>query len=269
MTLIVGIKCSNGIVVGADGAASLGVMGQMTALQPVKKLAIIQSKIILGVSGPIGLFQRIQGIVPSFPHLTGRSKTEVMGDLRKAIWKDILQLEFEAATLTSKVIGPAANLSCVCSAMFALPVKNNELALIHLDQNASPEAASDDLPFAAIGSGQPLADPFLAFIRRIFWPGRLPNLAEGEFAIWWTLHHAIKTAPGGIAEPKQMAVLQIDAGKVIARELSSAEMQEHEEAVGNAERHLSEFQKHPSPLMTPVVPAPPAAAAAEPTIAPT
>ena len=52
MTLIIGIKCKDGIVLGADGAATLGAMGQRTILQPMKKLEIISSAMVLGVSGP-------------------------------------------------------------------------------------------------------------------------------------------------------------------------------------------------------------------------
>jgi 20S proteasome alpha/beta subunit len=62
MTLIVGILCKEGVVVGADGAASLGVLGQMTAMQPVKKLSLLHNCMIVGVSGSVGLSQRISGI---------------------------------------------------------------------------------------------------------------------------------------------------------------------------------------------------------------
>ena len=46
MTLIVGIKCSDGIVVAADGAATLGSFGQQTAKQPVKKLCFIGDDVL-------------------------------------------------------------------------------------------------------------------------------------------------------------------------------------------------------------------------------
>jgi 20S proteasome alpha/beta subunit len=57
VTLIIGILCSDGIVVGADGAASLVAMGNMTAQQPVKKLSLLHKCMIVGVSGPISLLK--------------------------------------------------------------------------------------------------------------------------------------------------------------------------------------------------------------------
>ncbi len=57
MTVIVGIKCSNGIVMGSDGAATLGSIGSQTVRQPVSKLQIVRKGAILGVSGPVGLGQ--------------------------------------------------------------------------------------------------------------------------------------------------------------------------------------------------------------------
>jgi 20S proteasome alpha/beta subunit len=40
MTLIIGIKCSDGIVMGADGAATFGSLGQQTIRQGTKKLEV-------------------------------------------------------------------------------------------------------------------------------------------------------------------------------------------------------------------------------------
>ena len=60
MTLIVGILCSDGVVVAADGAATLGSLGNSTVRQEVKKLDVISGKIIVGVSGPVGLGQKLK-----------------------------------------------------------------------------------------------------------------------------------------------------------------------------------------------------------------
>ena len=57
MTLIVGFKCSDGIVMGADGAATFGNLGQGIIRQPIKKLEIIGNYTILGISGKVGLGQ--------------------------------------------------------------------------------------------------------------------------------------------------------------------------------------------------------------------
>ena len=58
MTLIVGLLCRDGVVVGADGAASLGpAVGVYTVRQSVKKLFRVQGNMIFGVSGAVGMGQ--------------------------------------------------------------------------------------------------------------------------------------------------------------------------------------------------------------------
>src|SRR5256885_291322 len=55
---LLGIRRSDGIVLGADGSATLGALGTYTARQQsVKKLRIVREKIVFGLSGPVGLGQ--------------------------------------------------------------------------------------------------------------------------------------------------------------------------------------------------------------------
>jgi len=58
MTLIVAMKCSDGVVVGADSAATLGSFGEQTVKEIATKLYIVKDSLILGLSGPVGLAQR-------------------------------------------------------------------------------------------------------------------------------------------------------------------------------------------------------------------
>ena len=133
--------------------------------------------------------------------------------------------------------------SAVATSVLALPL-DGEPRLFQFDHQCAPEEASEDLPFIAIGSGEAIADPFLAFLRRIFWPTTLPSLVDGVFAAFWTLQHAIDVNPGGVAEPKQIITIAKDAaGKVSARELPDDELEDHVEAVRAAEKRLSEFKR--------------------------
>ena len=99
--------------------------------------------------------------------------------------------------------------------------------------------ATPDLPFSAIGSGQFIADPFLAFLRRMFWNDRPPSLGDGIFATAWTLQHAIESAPSGIAEPIQIMVID-KSGQ--ARELAHAQLKEHTESRTHAEDSLRNYK---------------------------
>ncbi len=244
MTLIVGIRCQDGVVLGADGAATFGVMGQQTIRQETKKLDIIADCVVVGVSGPIGLGQRIRGEIETQWHskeFAGKKTHEAMAKLREALVKHVLQ-EMQVAQLARNVIGQPGIQGAICATMVAMPV-SDVATLIQFDQNCSPESASDTLPFQAVGSGQTIADPFLAFLRRIFWSNKLPNVQDGVFAALWTIKHAIHTNAGGISEPIQVVVLQKRDKKWLARELPKEEQQEHLEAMNYAESYLAGFRQ--------------------------
>ncbi len=269
MTLILGIKCSDGIVLGADGAATNITMGTQTIRQQVKKkLFVIADQIVIGTSGPVGLGQRFKGVVDSLyrngslfkdPATSAyRRPHELMTFLRIEFWKHI-ELEIQIAMATTQVLAPNLTMNdALAWSLVALPVPNERTpCLFQFDQQASPEEATDDLPFAAIGSGQLIADPFLAFMRRIYWPDRLPTLAEGTLAAYWTLHHAIETHPGGVADPKQVVLIREEKkGVWKARELSKEEGEEHLEHVKKLEKCITDFDKedqHGSPPTPPIL----------------
>ena len=247
MTLIIGLKCSDGIVVGSDGAATLGnIAGLRTVMQPVPKLTIIKDKIIVGVSGPVGLGQlycdRVDQVSNSLRDDQG---PEVCRKLRGAFLQDA-EITFKVAALATQIMGPSAQVGALHQTLVALATRGTP-HLIQFDYQCAPEMATDDLPFVAIGSGQSIADPFLAFLRRVFWKGCLPTIPEGGFAVMWTLMHAIRTAPGGIAEPIHLALLEMKGTQPSARLLDDKELKEHRVMVEEAERHLNSFSKSLQP----------------------
>jgi hypothetical protein len=260
MTLIVGIKCTDGIVLVSDGAASLGTMGQMTARQPTKKLSIVKERILAGVSGPVGLGQRFVDEIEQLSdggQLAGASSGEIARRMRAALWKHA-EVEFRVAQVAAQIVGhEAASQSCLTGTLVAFPL-GDEAVLFQFDHQCAPEEVTHDLPFAAIGGGQQIADPFLAFLRRIFWEQRKFTVADGIFAALWTVDHAIKTSPGGVAEPIQIIVLERDAaGHWSARELQDGDMREHRQAIADAEAHLRRFGLDFGPTEAPADAAPP------------
>ena len=63
MTVIVGIACQDGIVIGADTSAT-SVAGQITTVeQPTHKIEILSDRIIVACTGSAGLAQRFGEIV--------------------------------------------------------------------------------------------------------------------------------------------------------------------------------------------------------------
>jgi len=78
-----------------------------------------------------------------------------------------------------------------------------------------PELKDENTWFVSMGSGQALGDPFLAFMRAVFWHKGPPTLKQGLFGAAWVLRQSIKFAPGLISEPIDIAVLQEDRAEML------------------------------------------------------
>jgi 20S proteasome alpha/beta subunit len=248
MTLIVGIKCKDGIVLGADGAATYGTLGQSTIRQPhKKKLKILGNHGIVGVSGPVGIGQRFAGELEAMlssgltiTTLQGQQKQtnfgalkqhEAMSVLRDVLWK-IIGKEMEIARVMTQTINNPAPVQNTLSQSIVCMTIDGKPSMIHFDPHGSPEAVDDELPFVALGSGQMIADPFLAFIRRVFWNDQAPaTVKDGVFGAVWAIQHTIQTNPGGVGPPIQI----ITYSKVRERNADVWKIQELPEA-DNLER---------------------------------
>lgn len=244
MTLIVGIRCTNGIVLAGDGAVTLGAFGQHTAQQrTVRKLTLLQGKIIIGLSGPVGLAQRFQACLDEgcrAGRYAGRAELAV-GAMRQELWQ-IVGPEWVAAHAVANVMGAHVALESVLSSALVAAPLNDRAELIEFDQQCAPTLATDDLPFMAVGSARGIADPFLGFVRHVLWPQGCPTVPDGIFSAVWTLEHAIDTNAGGVAAPIQVAVLEQQTDGWKARELADAELRDHRQAVVDAEDALKKWR---------------------------
>jgi 20S proteasome alpha/beta subunit len=262
MTLIVGIKCKDGIVLGADSAATYGNAFQSTIKQQTsKKLCVIQNQVILGVSGPVGLSQSYETEIEEALHNKGpKQRFKKMADgkkfLKDSMWKHA-KPAWEKAEVLSKSIGQQALQAAIHSSVVAFPVANEEPSLVQFTHECECEAATVELPFVSIGSGQPVADPFLAYIRKIFWPRQEPSLDDGILATLWTLSHAIEALPGGVAGPIQIVTLKKRDGEWECHELSESELGEHRQMIAAMEDGMRKvvketfFSQSTSPIPSP------------------
>lgn len=265
MTLIVGVKCSDGIVLGADTSATyVTPLGQQTTIRQdtVTKLGIVFNQVALGVSGPISLSQSYCAEVESYMRAHGnrvrwRNIEEAKSELTKMLWKHAGPT-WERASVVAKTVGPNAALTEANHAT-AIALSIGESAhLVQFSAQCAPEEATEDLPFISLGSGQPLADPFLAFLRRIYWPTGLPSLLDGQLAAVWTLDQAIRVNPGGIAGDTQVVVLKKDASgrNWNCDAISGDELGEHRRAIDALEDKMRE--RSTLAATTEPIPSPPA-----------
>jgi ATP-dependent protease HslVU (ClpYQ) peptidase subunit len=259
MTLIVGIRCRDGIAVGADSAATLGSGGVMTITQPTQKIEIIDGTVIVACSGSVGMAQRIAQRISTLwrdKQLTG-DKCRTAVDAGVTISNEIRHDIIAEATVAQQVgnVLPSAR-AFATSAIVAMPIAK-QLALIEFSETGAPEVVPNTVPFVSIGSGKPLADPFLGFLRRIFWPDTEPSLAEGSLAAVWTIDQCIRTSFAFLAQPVHIAELRKESGGGFsAHRLSLPELLEHRQQIDSAEAALNGYKSAKVPVEAPPEPPP-------------
>ena len=235
MTVIVGIRCTDGVVVGSDSAMTFGAGPGLFTIEQhnPNKISIVQERIIVAGTGQSGLGQR-------FIH-------EV-----EKLWKDNGMRGCPTVEVGRKLSESAISNFCSTDtpkgefgALIALPVENAAELVEFQIADFQPDVKTGDVWYASMGAGQSIADPLLGFVREAFWQNGVPNLREGVFAATFVLKLACDMAPFGVAPPLQMALLYRDpenVGQWRARRLSEPELLEHEESVDGAIQQLGEYR---------------------------
>jgi ATP-dependent protease HslVU (ClpYQ) peptidase subunit len=246
LTLILGILCEDGVVMGADSEATMGSAGAgaTTAQRTAKKLTIQLEKMIVGFSGFVGLSQRLLPAVESACKNRFSDRPETIAAKIRDALVPIVKPEYEMAHLVRTSTGNANVVQyAVAPGMIALPVQD-KASLLWITETCAIEFATSQLPFLAIGSGQKDAETFLAFIRRSLWTsGKLPSVPDALFSAHWTIQHVIDiNTGGGIGGAIQLISLTKDGGGWKAHELTEAEISVHRDAVTALGNTLSQWR---------------------------
>lgn len=249
MTLIIGVLCQDGVVVGADSSVTFSAGSTPTIEQPDHhKIQIITGDVILAVTGQVGMGQRFKYVIEQHRNCL-KDRHAING---------VTLLSQAAARNFSSTGAPKGSLGAIL-AFYA----NSDFHLCEFGVNDfQPELKTQETCFVSMGCGQPIGDPFLALLRRTLWENTSPTVNEAIFAVTWVLDHAIKVNPGGINAPCRLALLiKPDKGTPEARILPDSEVQEHLSNVKGAEEHLRQYGKGaPAPTTNEHLepPAPPA-----------
>ena len=247
MTAIIGVLCADGVVIGSDSAASFGFGGSQTIEQPVKKIEIIGDHVIVAGTGQAGLGQRFKHLVRGLYDKKEFGRHDHIG-VGKMLAKEGIQ-DFTSTNSSKGQYGALVAFS-----------QAQKFYLIEMAVNDfQPEFKTADAPFASLGCGQPITDPFLGFLRKIFFANGPPNLQDGKFIATWALLHAIELNPGGINGPLQVAVLKNNGGQFKASLLEAGELEEQAASVQAAEEHLRGFQRQLAGANPAAIPAAPPA----------
>ena len=249
MTILVGVLCEDGIIIGADSSSTFGNGQFRTVEQPCKKIVVLNGSVIVAGTGHVGLNQRFCKIVedcfgdPSFLSQHPIDKAKILTVKGRA------DFQLTGAPFLGQY-----------GALLAF-AQNRKLYLVEFASDTFQPEFKESLWFVSMGSGQHIADPFLGLMRRTFSSKGPPKIPTGLFITTWTLHHTCEVNPGGIKEPIDLATLVFSGGKEVAELLDKEMVEEHWENVQSAYDYLAAFSKEQQPGKSssdvPSIPEPP------------
>lgn len=236
MTILVGILCQDGVVIGSDSSATFTAGSFRTIEQQIpNKTQVVANHILYAGTGSVGLSQRFHALLQTG---MGDGQSLRLSGEAIEIGKKISNLSRQDFASTQAPLGSfGALLGCV--------TKNKGFCLIEFSiSDMQPELKTPSMWFSSMGSGQPIVDPFLGLLRKSLFARSQPKLNEGIFAVTWALQHAIDLNPGGINGPMQVGVVALDKTNkfVEARLLGEAELSEHQQNVEEMTKHIGAYR---------------------------
>jgi hypothetical protein len=229
VSLIVGIRCTDSLVLAASGPGNLpSEDGIPPARQRAKKLRLVGGQAILGVSGYDGLAQDMAlSLEMSLAELELRETAEedLRGNVRDALAAPIQRtIAIHRSLKGIPGLGSAIADYALSQSMVAIP-SSSSFRLFVLDPECSLTEITDELLSVAIGNSRAVAEPFLTFLRKVLWNDGLPGRAEGELAAYWTVRNAIDSNPTGLSLPIQLVVMaKGDDGSIEISERGESEI---------------------------------------------
>lgn len=233
MTVLVGVKCSDGVVIGADSIATSSFGASSLMQIKTDKLAVVGDRVLVASTGAVGLGQRFVDTVQRAwkDGAFQSSCIDCARHLSRAAIGDFRQ--------TGVPFSPQGGWGY--GALVAAPHQDRPELIEFGAQDFQPEIKSDRLHFVSMGSGQMLAEPFMGFISRVLWGEGVPDVRTAMFGVYWALNHAIQMSPGGVGEPIRLATLRREGTDWVARLLEPEELEEQAQHIAAIEDRIADY----------------------------
>jgi hypothetical protein len=284
MTVIVGILCSDGIVIGTDSAMVAGrAHGGYTIERQdgdVLKIEVIENT-ITAVTGAMGLAQRFndqialtikalrqpfqppQQFIPGFGFVGSKIQQILAGKIAAgAIPFDVISAVEIGRIVAEVVIDDFKRTQSTLQvsngwgfgALFAF-VNADKPQLIDFDPVQfhpelkglpDPQRGDQDRIWRCVswGAGRQLADPFLAHAYRLLFSGKVPTVPRAKLVVAWTIGHVSKYNIGLVGGKLQLAVLEKTNGRWTAHHTDPGETNQQVEVL---EKYISDFGEKQQP----------------------
>jgi hypothetical protein len=254
VTVLVGVRCTDGVVIGADSVATSATgANALMSIESNDKIRIFPDGVIMAATGAVGFSQR----------LTHHIEQAISGHVFRNLSAHDCTVNISKRLLTdfqNSLVQSYQPQGLRFGALLAAAIKGEPCLIEYGTTDFQPEIKQDKLFYVSMGSGQVLAEPFLAFVSRVLWKGIMPTVKDAMFGVYWVLDHTIKLAPGGVGGAIKLAILHKPAAAWIAEEIQ--DQQEPAMFIEQLEAHIGRFaltqttineaESKPIPLTAPV-----------------
>ena len=91
--------------------------------------------------------------------------------------------------------------------------------------------------------GKQNADPFISFLRSIYWPDRLPTVSEAVTSAYWTVRFVSELGTSGVGLGINAIVLESGQDSTVARPVDDKKLLEIDEFIDAAKLALADMPK--------------------------
>jgi len=220
MTLIVALRCRDGVVIASDSQATVSQFISQPAKMHTKKLSPLGKRAVWASAGDVGLQQKIADILAAHP-TPGIWENDVK-EIRQN-FKDIVIPVMKKALMEYV---PATQKASLATAHLLVAGRTRGRSwILEVDPNGT-DTLNDEFGFCAVGSGSIFAHHALADIRHHCVHEQ--STFYGQVLAHRVVNGAIECAASGLGGPVQMWAVTDDG----ARELDDAALKEVADTVG-------------------------------------
>jgi Proteasome subunit len=255
MTVLVGVRCSNGVVIGTDSAVTYAPVPDpqhFTAeVGQGLKIYHIGTSVIAAITGEVGLGQRFAyGLENSLqkPIPINNKPTELRTLPPVEVMTAISQLAIADFSRTRQQWERQMGLGALVAIVLDKSPRLIEFDSVYFRPTLIGEqdetGAFRTLPLATAGAGQKLADPFLLHAHRVlFGEKHFPSTADGRLLVACTLDHVIRYNTGTVGGDKHVSSLEQDGQNWVIRQSPDDEVQQQ---VQDLEAYMRAFRTAPA-----------------------
>jgi len=232
MTLILALKCKDGVILASDGQAT-GISSGGPIRQRCKKIHKIAENVLLAASGSVGVIQRCRdairelarlipkgGLDTPIPIKDKRSEGKMIDIFLRDKIRDVIlrinKVEIERyKTFHGERKGPLPLADIIL--VFYDP-KERRFRIWHVGPDGGEEFL-DELGYGCSGIGDTFAH---AYLKNFYDEGI--NVEMGKLIAYRVIKEAIEVGAYGLGEPIDIWVLKEENGKITTYELSEDEL---------------------------------------------